>query len=81
VSAVFAFRVTEGGAGKRGQGPRGRGLGLGCSAGARGAKRGGLDLGDISLEGCLTISSEERETWTAASLRGFWATKDPEETS
>jgi hypothetical protein len=23
----------------------------------------------VALEGCLTISSEERETWTAVSLR------------
>ena len=36
---------------------------------ARSAAAGLVDLGDMSLERCLTISSEERETWTAVSLR------------
>src|SRR4051794_39397327 len=28
-------------------------------------------------ESCLTISSEERETWTAVSLRGFGSHRNP----
>ena len=38
---------------------------------ARGAGRAGGNLGVMASESCLTISSEERETWTAASLRGL----------
>jgi len=55
----------------------GDGGGVGCEIGLgsvlrlrglRAARR--VDLRVVSLEGCLTISSEERETWTAVSLRG-----------
>ena len=78
MSALFAFGSgCEAGFG----GGEGR-VGFGWSW-VRTRGRGGFggDLGDLSSEGCLTISSEERETWTAASLRGFQATEDPEETS
>ena len=43
------------------------GLVLFCRRAVHGAGRVGPE--GMSLEGCLTISSEERETWTAVSLR------------
>jgi hypothetical protein len=48
---------------------------------ARSAGRIGMDLGVMASERCLTISSEERETWTAASLRVPSVSWGPEETS
>jgi len=64
VLAVFAFRRCL----KVESGPRigfwrvlrTRGVGMICG-----------NLGVMASERCLTISSEERETWTAASLRGL----------
>ena len=75
VSALFAFRpglldATRGE--KRGGWRDWVGLVL-RGAEAFGGRIGPGDLGFAAWfsEGCLTISSEERETWTAASLRGF----------
>ena len=58
-------------------------LGLAGLAGSRGVRRSGRTWGFWPSESCLTISSEERETWTAASLRGFVVVRPgkPEETS
>ena len=51
---------------------RGERLGIGFGGfSGRVALRGLAGPGGLALEDCLTISSEERETWTAASLRGF----------
>jgi hypothetical protein len=69
VSAVFAFGVRPE------REIRGRDW-VGLSLARRVALRWGLaDPGVLASEGCLTISSEERETWTAASLRGSFVLK------
>jgi hypothetical protein len=73
VSALCFLSLTEGGG-------QGRDWVQVCGSGAR-RRACGVDLGVVALERCLTISSEERETWTAASLRGSWVTGGPEETS